>query len=185
LERQALDDLENSDGLTRRAALTVLQYAESPAAQRPLLDAFIRSQQIGPSGSIYSAGIEQGFLSALLSGSGWIATPELVQLVAAACTTDSCRKSATTPRFQPPIGITLDLGGILGYAEMGGVMVRSREQFETKIAQFPKGTEFFLQANGAAGTWHHDRVIREATEVLQAAGMKIVERPRPTSQVLP
>lgn len=66
---------------------------------------------------------------------------------------------------------------------MGTTTVRSRKQFEKKIAQVPKGAEFFLGANGAAGTWYHDRVIRGAGEILEAAGMKVVDRPRPAGPV--
>src|SRR5262249_1030455 len=44
LERQAIEDLENPDPMIRRSALTTLQNGASAAAEKPLLDAFVRRQ---------------------------------------------------------------------------------------------------------------------------------------------
>ncbi len=47
LERQAIEDLSNTDALIRRSAQTLLQYAGSAAAEKPLLEAFARLRAAG------------------------------------------------------------------------------------------------------------------------------------------
>jgi hypothetical protein len=137
LERQAIEDLENPDLMIRRSALTMLQYGGSAAAEMPLLDAFVRRQD---------ERLDDGFVEALLNAAGWVASKETADRAKAACMTDSCRKQVDSARqnLQPPIKVAV-APVLSGYAMVGAVLVRGRKQFESKIAQVPKGTVFDLR----------------------------------------
>src|SRR5215471_11458943 len=164
LERQAMEDLENSDLMIRRSALTMLQDGGSAAAEMPLLDAFVRRQD---------ERLDDGFVEALLNAAGWVASKETADRARAACTTDSCRKQVDSVRqtLQPPINVGL-YPGLSGYAMVGTVIVRGRKQFESKIAQFPKGTVFYLGTNSPDNAYRKAR-LDEARKIIEGAGMKL------------
>src|SRR5215831_13509866 len=164
LERQAIEDLENPDPMIRRSALTMLQNGASAAAEKPLLDAFIRRQD---------EDLDDGFVRALLNGTGWVASKETADRARTACVTDSCRKlvDSAWQGLQPPIKVVLD-SGPYGYAMVGAVMVRGPKQFESKIAQFPKGTLFDLGTKSPDNAYRKGR-LDEARKVVEGAGMKL------------
>ena len=164
LERQAIEDLENSDLMIRRLALTMLQNGGSAAAEMPLLDAFVRRQD---------ERLDDGFLEALLNAAGWVASKDTADRARAACMTDSCRKRLDSARQsqQPPIKVALD-PVLSGYAMVGAVIVRGRKQFESKIAQFPKGTVFDLGTTSPDNAYRKAR-LDEARKIVEGAGMKL------------
>jgi hypothetical protein len=164
LERQAIEDLDNPDPMIRRAALAMLQRGASAAAERPVLDAFVRRQD---------EHLDDAFVSALLNGTGWVASKETADRARAACVTDSCRKQVDTARqgLQPPIKVALDYGPF-EYAMVGTVMVRGPKQFESKIAQFPKGTVFDLRTKSPDNAYWKAR-FDQARKVIEGAGMKL------------
>ena len=163
LERQAIEDLENPDPMIRRSALTVLQNGAS-AAEKPLLDAFVRRQD---------EHLDDGFVRALLNAAGWVASKETADRARAACVTDSCRQQVDSALqgLQPPIKVALD-SPPFGYAMVGAVIVRGPKQFESKIAQFPKGTVFDLGTNSPDNAYRKER-FDQARKVVEGAGMKL------------
>jgi hypothetical protein len=164
LERQAIEDLENPDLMIRRSALTMLQYGGSAAAEIPLLDAFVRRQD---------ERLDEGFVEAVLNAAGWVASKETADRLRAVCMTDGCRKRVDAERqsLQPPIKVAIN-PVLSGYAMVGAVIVRGRKQFESKIAQFPKGTVFDL---GTESPDNADRKARldEARKIVEGAEMKL------------
>jgi len=164
LERQAIEDLENPDPMIRRSALTMLQNGASAAAEKPLLDAFVRRQ---------NEDLDDGFVRALLNGTGWVASKETADRARAACRTDSCRKQVDSERqtLQPSITVTVD-PVLSGYAMVGAVIVRGRKQFESKIAQFPKGTVFDLGTKSPDNAYRKAR-FDEARKIVEGAGLKL------------
>jgi hypothetical protein len=164
LERQAIEDLENPDEMIRRSALTMLQNGASAAAEKPLLDAFVRRQD---------EHLDDFFVRALLSGVGWVASKETADRARVACVTDSCRKQVDSARqvLQPPIKVALD-PVLSGYAMVGAVIVRGPKQFESKIAQFPKGTVFDLGPKNPDNAYRKAR-LDEARKIVEGAGMKL------------
>src|SRR5262245_19598876 len=164
LEREAIEDLENPDPMIRRSALTMLQNGASAAAEKPLLDAFVRRQD---------EHLDDGFVRALLNGVGWVASKETADRARAACVTDSCRKQVDSARqaLQPPIKVALD-PVLSGYAMVGAVIVRGPKQFESKIAQFPKGTVFDLGTKSSDNAYRRGR-FDEARKIVEGAGMKL------------
>jgi hypothetical protein len=164
LEKQAIEDLENPDPMIRRSALTMLQNGGSAAAERPLLDAFVRRQD---------ERLDDGFVAALLNAAGWEASKETADRARAACMIDSCRKQVDSARqrLQPPIKVALD-PVLSGYAMVGTVIVRGPKQFESKIVQFPKGTVFDLGPKNPDNAYRKAR-LDEARKIVEGAGMKL------------
>jgi hypothetical protein len=185
LERQALDDLASADVMVRGAALTMLERGGSETARPPLLDAFLRLEQAGVApADANKQGSEQGFVSALVRGAGWILTPEQLRGVLAACSSDQCRRTVTAAQnsFEPPILVSPAMGGgplDFGDYSVGSVPVHGHKQLQDRIVQFPKGTPFFI-GRGVAGSWYGDLRISEIRDVLDATGMKLVDPPPPT-----
>jgi hypothetical protein len=146
------------------ANFAMLQNGGSAAAERPLLDAFVRRQD---------ENLDDGFVRALLNGSGWVASKETADRARAACVTDSCRKQVDSAQqsLQPPIKVALDPGPF-GYAMVGVVIVRGPNQFKSKISQFPKGTVFDLGTKSSANAYRKGR-LDEARKIVEGAGMKL------------
>jgi hypothetical protein len=164
LERQAIEDLENPNPLIRREALTALQKGGSPAAEKALLDAFVRRQD---------QRFDDGFIEGLLEGARWLPSTETADRTRAACLTDNCRNrvDSSLQALQPPIKVGLDYN-LNGYAIVGRIFLRSPKQFEMKIAQFPRGTVFHLGTPGSANAFQKKR-IDEARKIIEDAGMKL------------
>ena len=62
------------------------------------------------------------------------------------------------------------------YARVGPFMLRSAQQVRNKIAQYPEGTSFYIGV-GYAGSWWAEQHTREFRQMVEAAGMKVVEEP--------
>jgi hypothetical protein len=163
LEKQAIEDLENPDPMIRRAALTMLQNG-APRRRRG------RCSTLSYGGKMK---IDDGFVRALLNGSGWVASKETADRARTACVTDSCRKQVDSAQqsLQPPIKVALDPGPF-GYAMVGAVIVRGPNQFKSKISQFPKGTVFDLGTKSSANAYRKGR-LDEARKIVEGAGMKL------------
>lgn len=168
--------------MVRGAALTLLERGGSAAALRPLLDAFLRLESAGIApADANKQGSEFGFVSALTRGAGWMLTPDQFRIVFAACSTEECRRRVSMAQklLEAPINVSPTAGGPLDFGEfmMGSVQLHGRKQLEERTAQFPKGTQFFIgRYEGTA--WYVERRAREIREVLEAAGMRIVDAPR-------
>ncbi len=180
LERQAIEDLSNPDLLVRRSAQTLLQYAGSAAAEKPLLEAFGRLHAAGVNATdVMSYGVEQGFVSALLSANGWLASEEAFNQAVLYCVTDQCRHQASSARkmLEPPISLdvvpTVPDFSSVGIGTLG---LRSFRQFQDKVAQFPRGTAFSLSTYGE-GSWYYQQRATAVRKALADAGMKVVDRP--------
>jgi len=171
LERQAIADLSSDDLGVRRAGETFLQNAGSPTAEGPLWEAMarVRASLPGPND-------QRDFLlaEALTKAPGWTLRPEKIDRLAAACVTENCRRDAQAVRrdLTEPIAISVD-DQPNTFARIGTVMPHSHEQFAQKIAQFPKGTRFSV--DGARGTWYGSRRKDEIRQILEAAGMRLVD----------
>ncbi len=180
LEKQAIEDLSSTDPFTVRSAQTLLMHGGSAAAQQPLLEAMIRfRERIGKTDNLLDHGMESGFEYALLHGSGWVPSEEDIERVLAACSTDDCRKQVDSVRrsFPSPLSVSfVPTLNDLEYAQVGPFSVQTPGQLEAKIAQFPKGTKFYL-APYYEGTWYQDEHKRLLQQMLTAAGMQLVEAP--------
>jgi hypothetical protein len=79
-------------------------------------------------------------------------------------------------QLTPPIGVTIgslipNLGSGIGFGPLGP---RTIEQVRSRIAQFPKGTAFYISGNDM-GSWYFQQHAAEARKMLEAAGMNVVE----------
>ncbi|MEP6962547.1 MAG: hypothetical protein ABI995_10735, partial [Acidobacteriota bacterium] len=183
LEKQAIQDLSDPSPMIVRSAQTLLQYAGSAAAEKPLLEAFVRLRNNGVnSAGIMSMGIEQGFVTALLSANGWLPSENTFAQTLAGCLTDACTRQVASARrpLTPPIGITIGSSNpafdpTIGLGPLGP---RSIEQVRNRIAQAPKGTPFYIGGNDK-GSWYFQQHAAEARKMLEDAGMKVVEQPAP------
>jgi hypothetical protein len=161
LERQAIRDLANPRWSMQ--AMVLLSYAGSDAALQPARDAFTRA-----------GGGDQHFLTELLVAQAWLATPELISWAAANCSTDVCREMARGWKrsIEEPPAIHWAIEAEYTYAQIGIAILRSRKQFEAKVAQYPKGTAFVLPKDASA-TWYDRERGREVREILESAGMRV------------
>lgn len=186
LEKQAIEDLSNSDTTIVRSAVTLLQYAGSAAAEKPLLEAFARLHAAGVNtDDPLSLNLDGAFAAALLSANRWVPSESTFTQALAGCITDQCSRqevaSARRP-LTPPIIVSIGsqmLDGIGSPIGLGSGM-RSVKQFREKIAQFPQGTEFAVSGN--KGTWYYEHYVAEARKMLEDAGMKVVDRPAPAAR---
>jgi len=176
LERQAIDDLANTDPGIRMAAASLLQFGGSSQAEQPLWDALnrVRERAAGAFDPSMFA-LEQ----ALSKAAAWTLTPEKISRLVEACASTGCGPDAVSARLllADPIGVMLDFPG--SYAMIGFMQLRSRAQLEQKISQFPKGTRFVVQGN--QGTWYDDRRRQEIRGILEAAGMRLADLPTQTT----
>jgi hypothetical protein len=177
LEKQAIEDLSNPNLTIRRSAMTLLQNGGSAGAEKPLMDAFTHFRDTGDT---MSAGMEQAFVTALLSAAGWLASEETFNQATAYCATDQCRRQVSSAQKQltPPVSIDLGPTPISDGFRMGQVELRSLKQAQDKIAQFPQETQFFVTGNGP-GSWYYEQRAAQIRKILEDAGMKIVDRPLP------
>lgn len=172
LERQAIADLSNPDPMTRRSAQALLQNGGSPQAEQPLWEAMsrIRDHEPGPLNTD-----EFGISEALSKAVAWTLTPEKIDRLITACRSDSCRVQASAMRrwLAEPISITMPAFSN-AYANVGLFTLRSRTQLEQKLSQFPKGTSFFVDVRES--TWYGNRRRDEIRKILEASGMRFVDR---------
>jgi hypothetical protein len=182
LEKQAIEDLSNPDLMIRRSAMTLLQHGGSAGAEKPLLDAFAHLRDTpAKTGDMMSAGMEQAFVTALLSASGWLPNTETFNQVTAYCGTDECRRqvASTQKLLRPPISIDVSPTPVeFNSFFMGLLDLHSLKQAQDKISQFPKGTPFFVTGNGP-GSWYFEQREAQTRTILADEGMKIVDRPAP------
>jgi hypothetical protein len=178
LERQAIEDLSSPNPMIVRSAQALLEKGGSSRAKEPLLEAMLRFHE-RPRVDHFDSGMEYGFATALLQGNGWVASSADINQVYAACSSDDCRKQVASVRrmLVPPLAISFDLIIVdLYYARVGPFTVGSPQQLENKIAQFPKGTQFYL-ARYYEGTWFRGRCKQYIQRMLTALGMQLVEAP--------
>jgi hypothetical protein len=180
LERQAIEDLSNPDFQIRRSAQTLLQYAGSAAAEKPLLEAFarLRADAVNTADP-WNYGLDQGFVTALLSANGWLPSEETFSQAMASCVTDECRNqvSSAKKQLEPPLSIDVDsIGPESGGFRMGTVALRSVQQLQDRIALFAKGTPFYVSGNGA-GSWYYQQRATQIRKIVEDAGMKLVDQP--------
>jgi hypothetical protein len=195
LEKQALEDLSNPDLTIRRAAMTLLQYGGSAAAEKALLEAFARlrgepgdsgesvkpGESVDP-GHMLRAGMEQFFVTSLVNAAGWLPGEDAFTQITLYCATDPCRKQVASARklLTPPISIDVSPVPVeYNGFRMGLIDLHSLKQAADKIAQFPKGTPFFITGSGP-GSWYYEQRTAIIRKALEDAGMKIVDRPAPT-----
>lgn len=173
LERAAIEDLRHPNPMVRRSAQTLLQYGGSSEAEQPLWDALaaMRAAKFHP----LDAGLEFGLVEALLKGAGWVVTPEKIDRLHEACITDQCRTLVAGERrsLEPPVRVSLLPEGPLA-AMIGPFRMRTREQIQRKIAQFPRGTSFRLD-HSYGGSWFAEQRWKVIRELLEAAGMRTGE----------
>jgi hypothetical protein len=173
LEKQLIRDLDPAGA---NGVRELLQNGGSAAAKEALLDAMVRARD-NPS----PAGVSSDYLwaSAILTGAGWLPTSGDFDRVLAACQTDFCRHSVGTLRshMAEPLGIVPDSSPVpSSFASVGPFHLRTMQQMKDKLAQFPKGASFYL-AVGYPESWWGREHTRELREMLEAAGMKVVEAP--------
>jgi hypothetical protein len=178
LEKAAIEDLAIPDVRFQRNAQTLLRDWGSAAAEQPLWEGLARLRE-RTGNPTDQRGLEYGFADALLKASSWILNSEKIDRLMAACITDSCRASVASERrtLQAPVRISLMFGSDM--TSVGPFLLRNPRQLAAKIAQFPKGTQFFF-GPGFEGTWFREQRMREIHGILDAAGMEVVEPPRPT-----
>jgi len=179
LEQQAIEDLSSPDLRTVRSAQTLLQNGGLSNTSGPLLEAMIRfhgSSQ--PGDPLLSRGVDAGFVSALLDGSGWVSSPEDLDRVLAACADDNCRRQvdATRRALAAPLPISFTpMINDLVFARVGPFFsIGSPQQLERKVAEFPKGTKFYIES-GHEGSWYYEQHKRQIQQILTAAGMQLVD----------
>jgi hypothetical protein len=180
LERQAIVDLTNPAILIRRSAVTLLQRGGSAAMEAPLLDTFLRLRETGANLADVP-NLEQAFVGGLMGAGAWVPSAAMMDRMVAACSTDECHRqiTASAKEYQSPVAIGLMPGNSgMSFARIGLVLLRTRQQFEKKIAQFPEGTEFFLE-QGGEGSWYRDQRSGAIQEILDTARMRLVDRPAP------
>jgi hypothetical protein len=178
LERQTIDDLSSSDLAVLRSAQALLQSVGSVAAEKPLLDAFARFKA-GAKADAISLGVEYGFVAALLNANGWLPSEETFNQARAYCVTDQCLQQVSSARkgLEPPLSIDINVMiSDVSSINIGTLALRNLKQFQDKIAQFPKGTSFYLTGNGA-GSWYYQQRSAEVRKILEDASMKVVDRP--------
>jgi hypothetical protein len=185
LEKQAIQDLSDPNAMVVRSAQTLLQYAGSAAAEKPLLAAFagLRATGVNQADPL-SNSLDQGFVTAILSANGWLPSEAAFTQVLAGCITDQCKRQVESARrpLTPPIGVSIGSqipdGSNIGLGPLGP---RSVKQFREKIAQFPKGTPFYIGGNDT-GSWFFQQHAAEAQKMLEDAGMQIVAPPVPATR---
>jgi hypothetical protein len=159
----------------------MLQFGGSAGAKKALMDAMQhwRDNPPKPDGSRLD-NFDANFADALLTGAGWLLTPQEMDGVMAACSTDYCRQRVVYFRrlSDQPLQILVVAGmNELMYIRVGPFDLRSSQQLESKIAQFPKGTAFSILPSDV-GTWWWDQRIREVRAILSSNGMKLVDLAR-------
>ena len=172
LEKQLIMAL---DAARPNGVRELLQNAGSVAAKQPLMDAMLQARE-HPSPSGIST--DSAWAAAILTGAGWVPTGDDFDRVLAACQSDNCRRSVDSlrSRMAEPVGIMPDVSPMGLYARVGPFMLRSAQQVRNKIAQYPEGTSFYIGV-GYAGSWWAEQHTREFRQMVEAAGMKVVEEP--------
>lgn len=176
LEKQAIADLSSSDSMILRLAETLLERGGSAAAEKPLLEAFARYHDADHATEPFPTGIEQGFVSALLTANRWVASEETFAKVESLCITDQCHRQVAQAKraMEQPIPLGVD------DINLGGGVIRpySEEQLRERLAYYPKGTQFSLGGN-SVGSWYFEQRAAQVGGIVEDAGMKLVDPPPP------
>jgi hypothetical protein len=178
LEKELIRELDPAITPSMRVGIIVsfLQSGGSAATKQPMLDAMLIPAQAPTSPLPPGVTLSDNRASNVLNAVGWLPSAADLEKALAICQSDQCRRSVTNARTQlaEPVGISPD--ALLSYARIGQVMLRSPQQVKDKLAQFPKGTSFYV-AVGYPGTWWAEQRRREFEQMIVDAGMKLVAEP--------
>jgi len=177
LEKQLIADMDPA--VTRGSEVSgiasLLQNGGTAASKPALIEALNR-----PVDSRMPPGAQSPLPSIVMTAAGWLPEAEDFERIKTVCGTDGCRGIVDRIRAQlaGPIEISPESSGMpFIYARVGPYMLRSAQQVKDKIAQFPKGTSFYV-AVSYPGTWWAEQHTREISQMVKDAGMNLVEPPQ-------
>jgi len=170
LEKELVRELDPAVSGAQQVGTVVglLENGGSAAAKQPLVDTM-------------QTPVDDARVNSFLNAVGWLPTAADFDKLLAICPSEPCRHevNAARARFTEPVGISAQ-GSVfnMDYASIGPLKLRSPQQLKEKLAQFPKGTSFYV-AVGYPGTWWAEQRQREFARMIADAGMKLAaERAR-------
>ena len=158
VESAAIAALDDKDARVVQEALRVLQRHGSVSAKQTIWDHFRRwhenQERIGTAASIdpETQGFEGAYFDAASSAQAWLTSPEELRALGAFCTTLNCKQNAEQAAiYTTQVQFTIGFAGPYGeetteHFGLGRYPVGSMDRLKQKMLQYPRGTEFLLDA---------------------------------------
>lgn len=167
LEDAAIRLLRSPDRNQRVDAATLLEYAKSARAKKPLMDVWKVAQRV-PERAAEAA----TFWRVLTTSNGWVLTPREFDELRTACRTEGCRLAVSHARQR--LQETIDIfpsNNLYPTVFVDSYAIHSFFDLKAKIAQFARGTEFRLAE--AERIWPVEQQTEPLPQVLRNAGMRV------------
>jgi hypothetical protein len=179
LEKFAAAYVMHANVETKMQAAQALGKYGSPAAEAPLWDAlryfhdWWKDRRAQIKDQPQNEFLEVELRNALARARHWVATDSDLRTIASLCITERCAMETDLDlrAWQPPMRAEVWLnagedfrGSAAQYAGLASV-----EEMEAKLAQFPKGSRFQLQVNGAG----RERIVERLTRFAAARGITL------------
>jgi hypothetical protein len=194
LEKVAIEYLNDSVVVNKNGAAEILGKYGSAAAEKPLWSVMeffhewwkgkeeLLEEPVGEE----SRQLEATLRTALARAGGWVLDEADLRRLRTLCVSDWCRQEVDSwiQAAQPPLAVEL-YGGLANslQAQIGWYDVRSREDLQRKLSQFPVGTQLrwsYRPADDAAPGLRAARDLVE--EAIRAAGVVLLPAEPPTAQ---
>ncbi len=173
LETVAIEILTGAGvGAARDAAQTLARIG-SPGAQKALMNRLANGDNTNDPAT--RAQLEPHFVQALASAQGWLCPPDQLRQIRALCQTDEGRRLADEYLSERSDREPLVIDYSSGTREFWGVdryNGRDLASLRAKLAQFPRGTEFFWQMTSSRGP-DADRAFESTRDWAAKRGLKI------------
>lgn len=152
LETLAIANLTNAgEGSAGDAAKTLARFG-SPAARNALM-ARLKNTSDAKYPKV-RARVESKLVEALANGQSWLCPPTQLRQIRALCQTDEGRRIADeylrARANREPLVVNYS-SGTDNYWDVARYSGRGMEDLRAKLAQFPRGTQFFWQMTGSRG----------------------------------
>ena len=185
VERLAISHLDDPDMEVAADAAKVLGTYGSAAAEAPLwtrLRAWHRqwmgrADQIEPSDKNLAplpGQLEYALTQALATAPRWLANRAKLQALTSLCVTEEVRRNIASflPEWAGPVRISFEeTRGEWSVAQYGDLS--SRTALESKLAQFPRGTQFRLSSWAFSSRAQQMKAFRQLKPFLEKRGMRL------------
>ena len=158
VETAAIAALDDKDARVVQEALRVLQHHGSVSTKQAILDHFRlwheNQERIGTSALLDPAiqGIEYAYFEAVSAAQAWLTSPEEMRALGAFCTTLQCKQDAEQAAiYSAQVQFRIGIAGPDGdetteHFWLGRCPVGAMDRLKEKMLQYPRGTEFLLDA---------------------------------------
>ncbi len=172
LEKVAIEYLGDSSVVIKKGAAEILGRFGSAAAEKPLWETMVffrnwwkgREEELKEPHGEEGMQFERSLRQALAQADGWVLDPRQLERLRALCSSDWCRQDVDQwiREAESPVRVQIDSADRDNFwVHLGQYPLRSFDDVERKLGQFPAGTRFRWEMNLGEGAPPALRKARE------------------------